>query len=151
VADGPELRETWTTRELPILRAALARLDRGEDAHLELDELRVQVGIPAAEFRAAIEALSNATPPYLDVMIGNGWAGERSNGMLDGVCERTRRELGTWPTAERFVSELAAALSKAAEDEQEPEQKGRLRAAADALAGFGRDVAVAVAAKHLGG
>jgi hypothetical protein len=143
------LRETWTTRELPVLRAALARLDRGET--VELDDVREEVGLSAAEIGAAVDALGNATPPYIDVTLRNGWDGVRSPGWIDGVHERARRELGTWPSADGLISELAAALSHAADSEKEPEKKSRLRAAADALADFGRDVAVAVAARHLGG
>ena len=60
-------------------------------------------------------------------------------------------QLGTWPTAENVVAELAAALRVAADEAYEPEEKGRLGAAADALTGFARDVSVAVVARHVGG
>ena len=142
-----ELRETWTTRELPILRAALSRIDGG-DEYADLDELRVELGLTAGEVFAAVGALANASPPYLDVELRNG---VRSPGRIDSVDERARRELGTWPTAENVVAELAAALRVAADEAYEPEEKGRLGAAADALTGFARDVAVAVVARHVGG
>jgi hypothetical protein len=56
-----ELRETWTTRELPILRAALSRIDGG-DEYADLDELRVELGLTAGEVFAAVGALANASP-----------------------------------------------------------------------------------------
>jgi len=127
-----ELRETWTTRELPILRAALSRIDGG-DEYADLDELRVELGLTAGEVFAAVGAFANASPPYLDVELRNG---VRSPGRIDSVYERARRELGTWPTAENVVAELAAALRVAADEAYEPEEKGRLGAAADALTGF---------------
>jgi len=142
-----ELRETWTTRELPILRAALSRIDGG-DEYADLDELRVELGLTAGEVFAAVGALANASPPYLDV----DFAKECGRpGRIDSVYERARRELGTWPTAENVVAELAAALRVAADEAYEPEEKGRLGAAADALTGFARDVSVAVVARHVGG
>jgi hypothetical protein len=145
-----ELRETWTTRELPILRAALSRIDGG-DEYADLDELRVELGLTAGEVFAAVGALANASPPYLDVELRNGRDGVRSPGRIDSVYERARRKLGTWPTAENVVAELAAALRVAADEAYEPEEKGRPGAAADALTGFARDVAVAVVARHVGG
>jgi len=144
------LRETWTERELPLLRSALAQLDAGAES-VELDELRVSLGMPAAQMLAAVEALATATPPYIDATIRNGWDGERSPGSIDRVYERARRELGTWPTAENVLAELVAALSKAADEEAEPERKTRLRSTAEALSGFARDVAVAVVAKYVPG
>jgi len=85
-----ELRETWTTRELPILRAALSRIDGGTE-YADLDELRVELGLTAGEVFAAVGALANASPPYLDVELRNGWDGVRSPGRIDSVYERARR------------------------------------------------------------
>lgn len=146
----PELRETWTTRELPLLRAALAQLDDGAEA-VELDELRKSLGMTAGQILAAVDALGSAQPPYIDVTLRNGWDGERSPGYIDRVHERGRRELGTWPTAESVLAELVAALRTAADEEVEPGQKTRLQSAAEALSGFARDVGVAVVAKYVPG
>jgi hypothetical protein len=67
------------------------------------------------------------------------------------VSERARRELGAWPSAEALVDALAAAFAQAAEAEEEPAKKSRLRAVADGLGGAARDIAVGVAIKQLGG
>lgn len=141
------LPETWATRDLPILREALLALDMGEEADLEA--IRTRLGMTATEIRIGVEALANANPPYLEWTIGNGWNGERSPGSIDRVFERARRELGTWPTPDSFVTELATALRQAADAEPEPEKKNKLQATADALLSFGRDVAVLVAAKYV--
>ena len=87
-----------------------------------------------------MRALETAEPPYIDVRGKDIW----------GVTERTRRELGTWPSATSIVDELAAAFAQAAEAETEPEKKNRLRAVADGLGGAVKDIAVAVIAKRLG-
>jgi len=49
------------------------------------------------------------------------------------------------------VLELIQALSEAAEREKEPEKKNRLRAAAETLGSFARDIAVDVIAKKIPG
>ena len=146
--DDP-LGETWSVRELPILRTALARLERGYE-FVDLDELRIDLGFTATQIRQAVEALNSATPPYLSASFDNGWDGVHSPGSIDRIHERARRELGTWPSADNLVAEIASALQRAADETAEPEERTRLRTAADALTGFARDVAVAVAAKHLG-
>jgi hypothetical protein len=58
--------------------------------------------------------------------------------------------LGAWPTAETLVDQLAAALRAAADAEPKPEEKGRLRQAADVLGGMAPDVAVSVISAKIG-
>jgi hypothetical protein len=139
---------TWAERELPVLRAALRRLDAGEDFPM-LEEIRAEVGLDVAQMRAGLRALEDATPPYIDVsytMAGPDHVG----GHVNGVSERARRELGSWPSATAVVDQLVAALSAAADDEPEPQRKSRLRAAADALTGFAREIAVQAIGAQLG-
>ena len=57
--------------------------------------------------------------------------------IIHAVTERTRRELGTWPSPETVVNRLVEALLPAADAEEEPERKGKLRVGAEALLGFG--------------
>ena len=94
--------------------------------------------------------MESAWPPYIEIVNSKAPPGE-VGGYLKGVGERARRELGTWPSAESIVDRLAAALAAAADAEDEPKRKGKLRAAAEGLIGFGRDVAVEVLAKQVGG
>lgn len=143
------LDNTWTTRDLPILRSALRRLDAGEDFP-DLEEIRAEVGLDVTQMRAGLRALEHAGPPYIELtytMAGPA----RVGGHVKGVSERARRELGTWPSATSMVDRLVEALEDAEEEEQEPERKSKLRAARDALAGMARDVAVTVIAKQVGG
>lgn len=138
--------ETWTTRELPILRRILARIDSG-DGFIELRTLASELPeIPPEQIRIGIEALEDAG--YIDVtfMMGRPLAGH-----VDRVHERARRELGTWPTPEGLVAEIVVAFEHAAAQTDEPERRTKLQAVADALGGFARDVAVGVVSKHVGG
>src|SRR5581483_9261812 len=141
--DAHELRETWTTRELPILRHVTARLDSGAQ-EIGFGEIREALGLEVQEIQLGVHALEDAEPPYLRARWQPVGMGRSTSGMVMFVTERARRELGTWPTAEGLVSELAEALRQAADRAPESEEKSKMRSAAEALSGFARDVAVAV-------
>ena len=127
----------------PVLREALRRLDGG-DNFPDLEEIRQAAGLTGPDVWAAIQALKNASPPYLDVQLTSGWSEDYASGNLKAVHERARRELGSWPSADALVDRLVEALGEVADAEQEPERKGKIRAAADTLGGIARDVAVRV-------
>lgn len=133
-----EPQSTWAPRELPILTVALRRLDAGEDA-VEFADAH-ETGLTSDQLWAGVRALKTAQPPYIEVEGKAIW----------GVTERAWRELGTWPSADSTVDALAAAFARAAEAEQEPARKKRLRAVADGLGGVLRDIAVGVISKRLG-
>lgn len=138
----PPLESTWATRDEPILRESLRRLDAGEDCP-DLHDIRRELGLEPNQMDAGLRALESAFPPYIDVE----WAGL----FVRAVSERARRELGTWPSAETVVDRLAAALSEAADAEEEPERKGRTRAVADAIGGYLRDLSVQAIGTQIGG
>lgn len=62
------------------------------------------------------------------------------------VYAAARQAVGQWPPGESLVEQLVAGLRAAELAESDPVQKGRLRAAVDALSGIARDVVVEVAA-----
>lgn len=128
-----EPTETWTTHELPLLRIALREDDAGSQA--DFAEMAAETGIDQEQVWLAVRALLNAG--YVDAFLGNA-----RTGTVNSVTERTRRELGSWPSPESLVDQLARAFADAAEQEAEPEQKTKLRAVADGLGGAGRSVAV---------
>lgn len=103
------------------------------------------------DLELGLAALADADPPYIELQVLGGWSEEKAGGgYVDAVTERARRELGGWPTADSLVDQLAEALGRAADDESEPERKGRLRQAADVVGGMARDVAVAVISARIG-
>jgi hypothetical protein len=88
--------ETWPTRELPILRAALRRIDAGQVADLE--EIRAELAMDGNVMFAAVTALENAG--YVDASLTMGWTDSKASGAITRVHERARRELGAWPSGE---------------------------------------------------
>ena len=146
------VEDTWVRRELPILLAAYRRAESGERPSVgQLEEMRQELGMTVRELELGLAALTDADPPYIELQLAAGWSEEKAGGgYVDAVTERTRRELGAWPTAGSLVDQLAEALGRAADDEPEPERKGRLRQAADVVGGMARDVAVAVISARIG-
>jgi hypothetical protein len=143
-----EVTSTWATRELPILKLALRNLDTGQTDLTATEGIRAELGFDAATMNAGLKALEKASPPYIEA----AWnvAGSQVRGYITGITERTRVELGSWPSPASVVDQLVEALTAAADRETEPDKKGRLRSTADALSGFARDVAVGVVAARMG-
>ena len=149
---GHEVDPTWASRDLPVLAAAYLRYEADRQPSVsQLEEIRVEVGLPVRAFETALDALATADPPYLDYQTGGGWSDDRAGGgYIDSITERTRRELGAWPTPDNLVEELVAALLRAADKETSEAEKGRLRAAAEVIGGMARDIAVGVVTTRLG-
>ena len=139
--------QTWTTCELPILRAALARADAGE-IYVDLRELQAELDMEAQQMYVALRALSDAD--YIEVAFQGRSNTTYVSGHISQVREKARRELGSWPSADSIVDQLVAALDSAADQEPESVRKGKLRNAADLLGGMARDIAVATIAARLG-
>src|SRR4051794_37710320 len=99
-----DVRYTWAERDLPVLREALRRLDDG-DQFPNLEQIRRAVGLSLEQMRTALHALGTADPPY--ITYSEYAASEAVAGHIDGVSERARRELGSWPSAEGLVDRLA--------------------------------------------
>jgi hypothetical protein len=149
MTETPDLPSTWATRELPILRSALRHKDAGEQL-VSLEVIRAEAGLDVVQMRVGMTALQSASPPYLGASRSVAGPGE-VGGFVHVVTERTRRELGTWPTSANVVDELVAALERAAEREPEPDRRSRLRSLAEGLSGFAREVAVGVVSAKLNG
>jgi hypothetical protein len=132
---------TRTTRELPILQAALRRVDGGE-LNPTLDDIRAELGLDGVQMYVALDVLEKSE--YLELMRAGGVRPDFIGGSVSRVLERTRRELGSWPSAEGLLAQMVEALSEEAEAEEEPERKARLRAALDVLTGTGRQIVVDV-------
>ena len=146
------VEDTWVRRELPILLAAYRLVESGERPSVgQLEQMRQELGMTVRELELGLAALENADPSYIELQLAGGWTEEKAGGgYVDAVTERTRRELGAWPTADSLVDQLAEALRRAADDEPELECKGGLRQAADVVGGMARDVAVAVISARIG-
>jgi hypothetical protein len=134
------VRDTWVSRELPVLDAAVSLLDEGIDFP-EATDIAERSGLDVKDVARALLALRGE---YVDLLqsMGDpgGWA-------VREVTSAARRAVGQWPSPEGVVDALAEAFGSAAEQEPDSEKKGRLRQVGSFLSGTGRDVATEVVSK----
>jgi len=130
---------TWERRDLPVLDAIVRYFDEHDGPEIPDVETFVKLtGMDPTQVARAVRALS---PRFIKT-------GASLGGLMDvavmGVTDEARQAVGQWPSPEVWVERLVQALREAAEREPDPERKGHLRALAEGLGGFARDVAVGV-------
>jgi hypothetical protein len=106
----------------------------------DVAQIAVITGRDAAEVHRALRALEGRFIEVQDLSAG----GHPGSYFVAGVTLEARQAVGQWPSPEVWVDRLVEALREAAEGEPDPERRGRLRAMAEGLGGFARDVAVGV-------
>jgi hypothetical protein len=104
-------------------------------------DIAQRTGFSTADVVLALEDMDGE---YVDLQMTMGDPGSWS---VRAVTPAARRAVGQWPTAESLTAALAEAFDDAAEHEQDPAKKERLRLVADFLADTGRDMAAEVVAK----
>jgi hypothetical protein len=138
------MEDTWASRELPVLEAVVSKIDKL---------------FSTGEYPEAIDIADCAAMQILDVVAAlNALDGdyialhrsmEPSRWHITSVTPQARRAVGQWPTGENMIERLAAGLSKAAEQEKDPEQRRRLLAVARELGGAAKAIAINVATEML--
>jgi len=88
--------ETWTSRDRPLLEFLLSHEDSGINEVLGPSEIASRLEWPREDVHTALKALAAASPPYIDFDAMH----------VTQVCERVRRELGTWPSADALLEQL---------------------------------------------
>ena len=136
------MESTWEPRDLLVLDVVVRHYDehpQGQGVMLTCPQVASLVGLDPTDVYRALKVLE---PSY--VRLAEGWGRGPGGCSIQGVTDQARRAVGQWPSAEVWVDRLVQALREAAEREPDPERRGRLRAMAEGLGGFARDVAVGV-------
>lgn len=138
------MTDTWTTRELPVLRVIA---DSCDDPHgrgdLLVKDVVARTGLPEDDVLRALTALASADPPYIEgVMVSEA----RYPVRISDITERARRAIGAWPSDISIVDSLIAAFNAVADKEPDAKKRSRLRETAAWLGGAGRDLGVEVGA-----
>jgi hypothetical protein len=133
------MESTWELRDLPVLDAVVRYFDEHDGAEIpDVETFAKLTGMDPTQVARAVRVLS---PRFIKTQASLG-------GLMDvavmGVTDEARQAVGQWPSPEVLVERLVQALREAAEHEPDPERKGHLRALAEGLGGFARDVAVGV-------
>jgi hypothetical protein len=130
-------QDTWTHRDLPVLRAVVDIYDR-TGGPVDINEVQVAVGFDANIVQRALRAL-NTEPFFRDVTeiaSGDIWA-------IGAPTGHALRVAGAWPSPESLLVRLIIALETAAEDEgRQPEERSKFNQAAGWLGSFASQVAI---------
>jgi hypothetical protein len=134
------VESTWESRDLPILDAIVRHFEESDDPYppgIPTEETFAEV--TGRDVREVRKAVQNLRQSYLVVQDGG-----LGDSMIMGVTDEARRAVGLWPTPEGIVDRLVQGLLDAADQEPDEHKRSRLRAVAEGLGGFARDVAVGV-------
>lgn len=131
------MESTWEPRDLPVLDAVVRHFDEHpRSAGLRCEDIASLAGLDPTDVERALRILA---PTYVRLAPGLATSPQ-------GVTDEARRAVGQWPSPELWADHIIRALQDAAEREPDDAKRTRLRAAADALGGFGRDLLVSVIA-----
>ena len=135
---------TWENRDLPVLSAVAEELDRehATDPHT----IARATGLDYDEVQRALRALLSEEPPLFKTGATRG-GGDIS--LVHGLTGEARRRVGAWPTPDNMANRIVEALSEAANQTPDPEQRTRLQEAGTALANVGQAALAGVIANVL--
>lgn len=135
------MESTWERRDLPILEAVVRLFDERPDVvSVTIKGIADLTGMQPIEVYAAAKALS---PTYLTLQ---EMMAPPEHHRIRGVTDSARRAVGQWPSPEAVADRIVAALLEAADQEPDERKRTKLRAAAETLGSFGRDLLINVAA-----
>lgn len=135
--------DTCISRDLPVLETVVRLLDGGA-REVRVADIAGETGLDVKTIDRALEAL---TGPYITDYQRLATGGIPDTWSVTKVTAAARRVVGQWPTAERLAERLAAAFSEAADAEQDPERKSRLRQLASFLGETGKDLVAEIMAQ----
>jgi hypothetical protein len=133
------MESTWETRDQLVLDAIVRYFDEHDGPEIpDVETFAKLTGMDPGQVARAVRALS---PRFIKTQATLG--GLMAVAII-GITDEARQAVGQWPSPEVWLDRLVQALREAAEREPDPERRGRLRAIAEGLGGFARDVAVGV-------
>jgi hypothetical protein len=135
------MESTWERRDLPVLDAIVRYFDEEDSAVIpDAGAFARITGMDAGQVGRAVRALS---PRFVKT---GPTMGDLTDVPIMGITDEARQAVGQWPTPESVADRIVAALVEAADREPDQGKRTKLRAAADALGSFGRDLLVSVVA-----
>jgi len=137
---------TWTSRDLPVLEAAVRGVDAGRmSGGIRFHEIAAQTGLDVDDVYVAARALEDAG------FIENSYVMPGTHSRVTRVSGHARQVAGSWPNedlaADRVLEAVQLLMASASSDED----RSRLRKLLDALGGVSRDVLVSVASAAITG
>jgi hypothetical protein len=144
MTDRPAI-DTWTSRDLPLLRHSCAILDSNERL-LARDIDPSSIGMSEDDIVRALRALDGE---YLLIkwfhphpLLNKGDDVPRNQGVILGITGSARRAVGMWPTAETVTEQLLATLDEQIANTADQDKRSKLIKIRDAIGGAARDLFV---------
>lgn len=142
------LPDTWHTRDLLVLRAAVQHIDStGEEADLRL--LAQRTNLDKEQVTRAVRAL-DAAGIVSAVILEGGWGEPAQVEAIRSLTRQAYELSGAWPGPDSVADRLLATLQDVADHGSDPVEKAKARKALDALGSLGRDLLVSVAGAAAG-
>jgi hypothetical protein len=90
------VRNTWETRDLPVLRAIVKLLEKPGSFEISVSQISAETGIDKTDVDRAIEALKGEyVTEYQQFLTG----GDPSTWAVRGITPQARRAVGQWPAS----------------------------------------------------
>jgi hypothetical protein len=135
------MEPTWATRELPLLDAIVRHFDGDDPFAQGIPEVKTFADITGLNAREVLRAVRALSPSYVTTQDI-----QSDRPMIMGVTDAARQAVGQWPSPESVTDRIVRELVAAAEREPDEAKRTKLRAAAETVGGFARDVVVSVIA-----
>ena len=138
------LADTWTARDLPVLRAVVETLEAGSGSIPSADKIAAATGLTTEDVNRAARNLERAG---LVELLGT-WGGPSHFNNFHG---RAPELVGMWPTPETALDRMIAALEAIAENTDDEDTRTRARKILDGLTGASKTIGLSVAAAAITG
>ncbi len=132
------MQSTWESRDFPVLDAIVQHFEAGGADFPTVKHFAEETGLEVKDVYRAVMALS---PTYIEVSLS---LADEADTAIQGVTDEARRAVGQWPSPEVWADRIVRGLLDAADREPDQQRRSRLRAVAEGLGDFGRDVLVGV-------
>ena len=140
------LPDTWSWRDLPVLRAAVAGVDQTPIIGIELGAIVRQTGLNLDDVYRSSKALESAGLVAL-----NETAGGASSNRVNEVAGAARVLAGQWPDEESTLDRIVAALEAIAQNTNDEDTRTNARKFAGWLRTSANTVGLAVATAAITG
>jgi hypothetical protein len=131
----PHMEDTWETRDLPVLRAAVELYEQNGGGGVAPSAIAARLCTDEETVQRSLDALV----PYFE----GGLRGDDQVVSTGRPTSEARRAVGAWPSPEAQLERLIAALEAAANDEsRDEEERSRFKQAALWLGGAASQVAI---------
>ena len=132
------MADTWTSRDLPVLKAIVDIYEEVGMPAITPDQIQQRVGFDDETVYRALRALE--TEPYF------GGAQRDMAGdilVIGPPTSKALRVVGNWPSPEAMLERLVGALEAAGDDPgRTPEERSKFKQAASWLGSFASQVAI---------